>query len=355
MGSVGLRWGGLRMGGSIVHILVVDDFHPWRRFVSSILQEQPHLQIVGEASDGLEAVQKARELQPDLILLDIGLPTMNGIEAARRIRGLSPNSKILFLSENRSLEIVEEALRTGAGGFIVKSDATGALLSAVEAVFKGKLFLSTSVAGTDVADLKNQHSYDHIRARGVLRFPSQNMPIARRHEVGFYSHDRHLLDDVTQFVGGTLRVGNAVIVVATESHRHHLLSRLQANGIDIGAAVEEGRYLAWDAAGALSAFMVNGMPDRVRFLKLIGGLIATAVEAAKGGQSRVALFGEGVDLLWAQGNAEAAIRVERLTNQLAKNHAVDILCGYGLNGAEGGMDKQLFQQISAEHSAVHSR
>lgn len=112
------------MGRFAIRILVVDDYKPWRGFVYSTLQKQAELQVIGEASDGLEAVEKAQELQPDLILLDIGLPTLNGIEAARRIREVSPESKILFVTENRSCDIAEEALRTGAGGYVVKSDAT---------------------------------------------------------------------------------------------------------------------------------------------------------------------------------------------------------------------------------------
>jgi DNA-binding NarL/FixJ family response regulator len=112
-----------------------------------MFQKRPRLRIVGEASDGLEAVQKAQELQPDLILLDIGLPMLNGIEAARRIRELSPKSKILYVSEDRSLDFVEEALRTGAAGYVVKSDAGSELLSAVDAVLLGKRFVSASLAG----------------------------------------------------------------------------------------------------------------------------------------------------------------------------------------------------------------
>jgi DNA-binding NarL/FixJ family response regulator len=114
-----------------IRVLVVDDYDPWRRFARSTLGNETEVQVVGEASDGLEAVQQARQLQPDLILLDIGLPTLNGIEAAWQIRQVSPKSKILFISENRSPDIAEQALNTGAGGYVVKSDAASELLPAV--------------------------------------------------------------------------------------------------------------------------------------------------------------------------------------------------------------------------------
>jgi DNA-binding NarL/FixJ family response regulator len=106
-----------------MRVLVVEDYPDFRRFIVSTVQRKGELQIIGEVADGSEGVQKARELQPELILLDIGLPSLNGIEAARQIRKLAPNSKILFVSENRSSDIVEAALRTGALGYVVKSDA----------------------------------------------------------------------------------------------------------------------------------------------------------------------------------------------------------------------------------------
>ena len=127
---------------SSVRILVVEDFEPFRGFIRSTLEKTPDLQIVCEVSDGLEAVQKAVELKPDLILLDIGLPVLNGIEAARQIRKLVPESKIIFLSQESSAEIVQEAFSLGAWGYVVKTSAGRDLLTAVEAVISGKQFVS---------------------------------------------------------------------------------------------------------------------------------------------------------------------------------------------------------------------
>jgi DNA-binding NarL/FixJ family response regulator len=131
---------------SLVRILLVDDFAPWRRFVMAKLRENHKLHIVGVVSDGLEAIQKAGELQPDLILLDIGLPKVNGIMAARRIRHVAPNSKILFLSQTLDLNVARGALSEGGHGFLVKSDAESELFTAIEDVMQGKGFLSRRLA-----------------------------------------------------------------------------------------------------------------------------------------------------------------------------------------------------------------
>ena len=100
------------------------------------------MEVVCELSDGLAAVQKAVELKPDLVLLDIGLPGLNGIEAGRQIRKLVPNAKIIFLTQESSADVVQEALRLGALGYVVKTRAGSDLMPAVEAVLQGKQFAS---------------------------------------------------------------------------------------------------------------------------------------------------------------------------------------------------------------------
>jgi DNA-binding NarL/FixJ family response regulator len=124
----------------------VDDYEPWRRFVSSRLQKLPEYQVIGEASDGLEAIRKIEQLQPDLVLLDVALPSLNGIEVARRVRRVSPASRILFVSQNHSVEWATEALNTGASGYVVKSDAAKDLFRGIQAVLEGKRFISASLA-----------------------------------------------------------------------------------------------------------------------------------------------------------------------------------------------------------------
>jgi DNA-binding NarL/FixJ family response regulator len=133
--------------GKSVRVLLVEDYELWQVFLSKTLEKLPGLELVGTISDGSLAVQKAEALQPDLILLDIALPSLNGIEAARRICKVCPNSKILFVTENRAVDVAEEALSAGAVGYVVKSDAESDLLPAVKAVLEGKRFISASLAG----------------------------------------------------------------------------------------------------------------------------------------------------------------------------------------------------------------
>ena len=132
---------------AVARILAVEDFEPYRAFVASLLNKQPNLRVECEVSSGLQAVEKAQELKPDLILMDIGLPDLNGIEAARQIRKLDPESRIIFLTQESSSEVVQAAMGLGARGYVFKSKAETDLLTAVKAVMQGKQFFSSGTNG----------------------------------------------------------------------------------------------------------------------------------------------------------------------------------------------------------------
>jgi DNA-binding NarL/FixJ family response regulator len=321
---------------STIRILIADDYEDWRRQVRSLLQARPEWQVIAEAADGPETVQKADELKPDLILLDIGLPKLNGIEASRRIRQLSPDSRIIFLSMYNSPDVVQAGLSTGARGYVRKTDVKRELLPAMDAVLRGKQFVGSS--------LKDHHFADAL-------VPKAPHP----HEVQFYSDDALLLDTFARFIAVALKSGRAAIVVISEPRRDGLVSRLNAQGIDVDASTRQGTYIQLDVNKTFSSFMVDGMPDSARFFPVVGALIEAAAKAAMQPHHGVVVCGEGTSILWAEGKADAAIRVEHLWDEVGKTLGVDILCGYALSSFHGEEDEHVFQSICAEHSAVYSQ
>ena len=319
------------MSRPAIRVLVVDDHDFWRRFSSTMLQKQPELYLVDVASDGLQAVQVAQRLQPDLILLDIGLPKLNGIEAARQIRELSPDSKILFVSENRSPDVAAGALSAGGGGYVIKSDAGRDLLRAVHAVLRDEQFVSASLA--DARNVRNGH----------------------RHEVEFYADDAAFMDGYARFLGEALKIGDPAVVIASRTHRAGIEERLLSDGVNLSAAIEKDRYIPLDVAATLSILMANGMPSPVLCATAISDLMARVANSTQGKHSRIALCGELAPTLLAAGKAEAAIALERLWDKMAAGHGVQTLCGYSASAFADGGSGPIFQRICAEHSAVHGR
>jgi CheY-like chemotaxis protein len=322
---------------SMVSVLIVDDYEPWRHFMRSSLQQWPGLQVVGEASNGLEAVQKSRHLQPDLIVLDIGLPTMNGIEAARQIRQYLPNARILFCSENLSPDVAEEALRAGAAGYLVKSDAGSDLFTALTSVIAGKRFVSRALAWLAFAETSDS---------GLVRDPG--------HVVQFYTDDAVLLDELAALFRGSLDEGRSVAAIMTSSHRTGLESRLLAQGVDVSEATQNGRLCMLDADQALSEFIESAGPSRERFLSQFGSILRTLKAASVAKGSGVVVFGEMVAVLWAQKKYDAAIRMEELWNELALTNSFYLCCAYPASAFRDGLTLVPYAEICAQHSHVVS-
>jgi DNA-binding NarL/FixJ family response regulator len=334
-------------------ILLADDFEDFRQFVSVTLQQRAGFQVISQAADGLQAVQQAAELRPDLTLLDIGLPKLNGIEAGRRIRQVSPNSKILFLSQESSPDVVEEALAVGAQGYLWKSDAARELLLAVDAVLQGKQFISRRLR----VNLSSTMQAEQLPDPAHLKKPSpqgpREGPASRVHEVVFYQDEASFSDGFTHYIEAALRMGNPVIVVASESHRRSLRQRLLSRGWDVATAIRDGVYISLDASHTLSTFMVNDWPDTTKLSKIADRLITQAAKAARGEHPRVAVCGECAPTLLAEGKVDAAIEVERLWDDIVRIYGLDLLCGYVLSDFQREENSHILERICAEHSAVH--
>jgi DNA-binding NarL/FixJ family response regulator len=333
-----------------IRVLLVDDFPAFRDLLRSDLRKFPNLEIVGEASDGLEAVQKFRQLHPDLILLDLGLPKLNGIEVIRRIKTLSAKAKILVVSADRSPAIVEEAFHSGASGYLVKSDVARELRFAVESVFAGVRFFS-KLASDTIPDKSDPYSSrNSVGYAEVPRNPLAVNSFSRLHRADIYSDDQSLSDQAGLFIGKALHSGNAAIVIASPSHRSQLLRNLKSYDLDLEGIFKQGRYIALDASEMLSKILLNETIDRDRFLNLFEAL----VEKAKIKHLRISIFGECAPILLARGLPEAAIQMEKLGSEIVSRYNVELLCGYSHSGLRDLMFGTIYQQICAEHSSLHS-
>jgi two-component system, NarL family, response regulator LiaR len=128
-----------------IRVLLVDDHEVARRGIRSVLAGNPDLEVVGESADGEEAVKKTSELRPDIILLDISLPGISGIDAAKSVHKISPETRVIFVSQHDSVRIAKDAMSFGASGYVVKSDAGRDLLAAIDAAKEGRTFVSRTL------------------------------------------------------------------------------------------------------------------------------------------------------------------------------------------------------------------
>lgn len=276
-------------------VLIAEDYREWRRQIRSLLQGRHEIEIVCEVADGAEAVEKAAELAPDLILMDLCLPALNGIEASRRIRQTDPRSKILFLSQEKSSDVVQAALDTGALGYVNKTDAARELARAIDAVLQGQRFISRSV---DIVSTDARRPRDH--------------------EILFCFDDEAILDGLSSFVASALGAGEPAIVVITDSHRKNLVERLQQRGLDMRTFIERGIFTSLDAETPCSS---------AQFLQMVEGAAQSAFKAV-GKHRQIAFCGERAGRLWGQGRTEEAMELERLCAEFVASQNARILCIY---------------------------
>ena len=172
------------------------------------------------------------------------------------------------------------------------------------------------------------------------------------HVVQLYSDDGFLLEILTGFIGGSLAAGDGALVVATRAHADSLEQRLRQRGLDTGMAIRQGRYIVLDARELLPRFMVNDSVDERRFTEVIRAALTQISDAGPQANRRIAVFGELVALLWAEGKMQEAIRVEKLWNKLAEEHRFFLLCAYPVTGFSDEKGIQPFLEMCRQHSDV---
>lgn len=316
-------------------VLVVDDYEPWRRRVAAELDRSSRWRVVGECADGDDAVREASALNPDLIILDIGLKTVNGIEAARRIIAADPAARILFLTGQQSPDIAEAALSLGGRGYLLKSEAGGALLRAAEAIVAGARFLSPALPPDPVT---------------VPALPAKG----HRHTAVVHVSEAALPGEYARFAGDALSHGRPVVIVAPRTSLESVQARLEQDGIAIGHAIDEGRYRAFDVATELARLMPGGRYEGERFRASAHQMLADLAKAMPG--SRAAICGEMAPQLLRQGRRDIAMDLERVWDAAAAWSGADVLCPYYVDAAglaEG--EYSAFREICAAHGAVNIR
>ena len=316
-------------------VLVVDDHDAWRRAVLSLLRTHSPWEIVGEAANGVEAIEKAEALTPDLILLDVMLPRLNGIEAARHILGREMPPKVLFMSTHGSWEVAEAALRTGAHGYLVKGDAGRELLRAMEIVAEGGRFVSPRLAGRSVEQRQDRHA-DHA---------------SRYHEAVIEPDERSLVERYALFAEDALKAGDAFVLVVNPARVAGVERLLRTRGVDVDGARARGRYLPVSLADALAACVIDEYPDPARVWSDVTGLIMRAASRLQADTRRVSACGECAPELLRNGKADAAIRLEEHWDELCLTYNLRVLCGYSAPDVSHG---DAFERICAIHSAVHT-
>jgi DNA-binding NarL/FixJ family response regulator len=309
-------------------VLVVEDHRPFRRILCQLLRERPDVLIVGEAGDGMEGIRQAEALRPDVVVLDIGLPTVNGIEAAGRIRSLVPDARLMFVTIESSLDIVDQAFSSGAHGYVYKPRAQRDALPVLDAIIRGGRFVSG----------------------GLERIAQGDTLASHRHDVVFYSSDEVLISAYARVIAGALDEEKAVIVLVTDAHSEGLERYLRAAHVDLALAIRQKRYVSVSISELLAKVMVNGRPDPIRFADAAENLLDDVAREAANQHAGIAACGECAPTLWAQGNLEAAIQLEHLWDALVKSRQMDTLCAYPMTARDE--DLRAVRCLCAEHTAV---
>ena len=317
-----------------LRILIVDDHEVVRRGVRSLLSARTEWSVCGEAEDGLEAIEKAKRLQPDIVLMDITMSRMDGVQATKVIRQEVPEAKVILISQNDPSVGRMQAADADARDFVAKIDLPRDLLSTIDRVVgQGK----QKIGGRVNQDMQNEP---------WCRLLDDAAP--QNHIVQLYQDEKFLSRAVCRFAVSAINHGEGVILVPTSGHWNALRPRLEAEGVDVKAAQSCGQLTVIDADQLLPNFMRNSMPDGPLFL----GLAGETITRARGGDrfTKVRWWGEMVNVLWERGDVAASMGLEDLFHKLAHDRDIAIFCSFLMDNFDGDVHARMLPRLGQNHS-----
>jgi CheY-like chemotaxis protein len=312
--------------GRPLRVIVADDHQDFGEAATGILAHT--CDVVATVRDGASAIAATAEFEPDVVVLDIAMPGLDGFQTASRIRASGSSARIVFLSNYTGDDFVLAGVTRGASAFVSKSEMRRDLAEAVNHVVEGRSFVPSA---------------------SVL--PQWRRPAGRRHDLLPYATDERFVSAVMGFFDSALDAGDSIIAVVSAPHREALDAEFERRGVDIAAVADSGRYATVDSAAALESILVHGIPDSDLFAAALDTLVQRGLSAAMVSNPHVTIFGEIAPLLYARGDHDAMLRLERIANEYTVTRPVSILCCYSTGCFD---DAPVHAGICGHHSTVVS-
>ncbi len=211
----------------MIRVIIADDHHLVRQGIRALLEKSDGIQVIGEASDGQEAVDLVRKLTPDIVVMDISMPRLDGIQATEQIRALDEPTEVVILSMHSKANIVQQVLRNGAKGYLLKSSISEELLLAIQAASRGQVYLSPGISQTL---LNNLWALEEEAGAGDMA----KLLTPREHEVLQLISEGHTNNDIAELL--------TISVKTVEKHRANLMAKLEVNDLPglMRAAIRHG-------------------------------------------------------------------------------------------------------------------
>jgi DNA-binding NarL/FixJ family response regulator len=302
-------------------VLLADDDAGILKAVSRTLAID--FEVVTAVSDGRQALDSVARLDPDAVVLDISMPGLNGLQTAQELKRSGSRAKIVFLTMHQDDELVSDAIRCGASGYVLKTFAPSELTEALHDALAGRRHLP-SLTPLVMADID-------------------------AHAVQFCGENSSWLDGVANLLSRALRRGDAVANILTGSNRDALARRMHERGWNLADLGAQGRYSIFDAEETATHFMQAGTLDIDRVADRVATLDSARVAS---GALHLTIVGEGVDILCRRGNPEAAVELERLWHELTRPLPILTICTYQKDCVDPAAAPGLISAICAHHSVV---